>query len=60
MFANRVASVHSYVSNCKNSRYLLPGGNSMGVNGGVGVQPPNQQSAVLSNAMLHSNMNAQR
>ncbi|TWW69523.1 Histone acetyltransferase p300 [Takifugu flavidus] len=35
------------------------GGNSMGVNGGVGVQPPNQQSAVLSNAMLHSNMNAQ-
>uniref|UniRef100_H3CL96 histone acetyltransferase n=1 Tax=Tetraodon nigroviridis TaxID=99883 RepID=H3CL96_TETNG len=35
------------------------GGNSMGVNGGVGAQPPNQQSAVLSNAMLHSNMNAQ-
>lgn len=32
----------------------------MGVNGGVGAQPPNQQSAVLSNAMLHSNMNAQR
>lgn len=32
----------------------------MGVNGGVGVQPPNQQSAVLSNAMMHSNMNAQR
>lgn len=45
------------ISNCKNS---FPGGNSMGVNGGVGVQPPNQQSAVLSNAMLHSNMNAQR
>lgn len=32
----------------------------MGVNGGVGSQPPNQQSAVLSNAMLHSNINAQR
>lgn len=40
--------------------YLFLGGNSMGVNGGVGARPPNQQSAVLSNAMLHSNMNAQR
>ncbi|TKS91650.1 CREB-binding protein [Collichthys lucidus] len=35
------------------------GGNSMGVNGGVGVQPPNQQSNLLPNAMLHGNMNAQ-
>ncbi|KAI3360110.1 hypothetical protein L3Q82_014425 [Scortum barcoo] len=35
------------------------GGNSMGVNGGVGVQPPNQQSGLLPNAMLHSNLNAQ-
>ncbi len=32
----------------------------MGVNGGVGVQPPNQQSGLLPNAMLHSNMTAQR
>uniref|UniRef100_A0A3P8SWZ7 histone acetyltransferase n=1 Tax=Amphiprion percula TaxID=161767 RepID=A0A3P8SWZ7_AMPPE len=35
-------------------------GNSMGVNGGVGVQPPNQQSALLPDAMLHNSMNAQR
>lgn len=32
----------------------------MGVNGGVGVQPPNQQSPLLPDAMLHNNMNAQR
>lgn len=32
----------------------------MGVNGGVGVQPPNQQSTLLPDAMLHNNMNAQR
>lgn len=32
----------------------------MGVNGGVGVQSPNQQSPLLPNAMLHSSMNAQR
>ncbi|KAG7239416.1 hypothetical protein INR49_028887 [Caranx melampygus] len=35
------------------------GGNSMGVNGGVGVQPPNQQSTLLPDAMLHNSMNAQ-
>ncbi|KAK2833764.1 hypothetical protein Q5P01_017653 [Channa striata] len=35
------------------------GGNSMGMNGGVGVQPPNQQSTLLPDAMLHNNMNAQ-
>ncbi|AWP18596.1 putative histone acetyltransferase p300-like isoform 2 [Scophthalmus maximus] len=34
------------------------GGNSMGVNGGVGGQPPNQQSNLLPDALLHS-MNAQ-
>ena len=28
----------------------------MGMNGGVGVQPPNQ----LPDAMLHNNMNVQR
>lgn len=32
----------------------------MGVNGGVGVQSPNQQSALLPDAMLHNSMNAQR
>lgn len=32
----------------------------MGVNGGVGVQPPNQQSSLLPDAMLHNSMNAQR
>ncbi|XP_029997672.1 histone acetyltransferase p300 isoform X5 [Sphaeramia orbicularis] len=35
------------------------GGNSMGVNGGVGVQPPNQQSNLLPDSMLHNSMNAQ-
>ncbi|XP_068192711.1 histone acetyltransferase p300 isoform X2 [Antennarius striatus] len=35
------------------------GGNSIGVNGGVGVQPPNQQSSLMPNAMLHNNINAQ-
>uniref|UniRef100_A0A087Y961 histone acetyltransferase n=1 Tax=Poecilia formosa TaxID=48698 RepID=A0A087Y961_POEFO len=40
------------------SRLLRPGGNSIGVNGAVGVQTPNQQSALLPDAMLHS-MNAQ-
>ncbi|XP_038165293.1 histone acetyltransferase p300 isoform X2 [Cyprinodon tularosa] len=33
-------------------------GNSIGVNGAVGVQPPNQQSPLLPDSMLHS-MNAQ-
>ena len=32
----------------------------MGVNGGVGVQSPNQQSTLLPDAMLHNNMNVQR
>lgn len=32
----------------------------MGVNGGVGVQPPNQQSSLLPDAMLHNSMSAQR
>ncbi|XP_037834605.1 histone acetyltransferase p300 isoform X3 [Kryptolebias marmoratus] len=41
-------------------RTLNPmGGNSMGMNGAVGVQHPNQQSALLPDAMLHNNMNAQ-
>lgn len=31
----------------------------MGVNGGVGVQPQNQQSNLLPNALLHGNINAQ-
>ncbi|KAM9394002.1 histone acetyltransferase p300 isoform 2-T2 [Pholidichthys leucotaenia] len=35
------------------------GGNSMGVNGGVGVQPPNQHSTLLPDAMLHNSMTAQ-
>ncbi|KAM4535424.1 histone acetyltransferase p300 isoform 2-T2 [Fundulus diaphanus] len=40
-------------------RTLNPmGGNSIGVNGSVGVQPPNPQSALLPDAILH-NMNAQ-
>lgn len=39
---------------------VFPGGNSMGVNGGVGVQPPNQQSSLLPDAMLHNSMSAQR
>ncbi|KAK6311758.1 hypothetical protein J4Q44_G00174220 [Coregonus suidteri] len=34
------------------------GGNPMGMNGGVGVQPPNQ-SNLLPDAMLHNNMNVQ-
>ncbi|XP_013855486.1 histone acetyltransferase p300, partial [Austrofundulus limnaeus] len=41
-------------------RTLNPmGGNSMGVNGAVGVQHPNQQSTLLPDAMLHNSMNAQ-
>lgn len=32
----------------------------MGVNGGVGVQPQNQQSNLLPNALMHGNINAQR
>lgn len=32
----------------------------MGVNGGVGVQPSNQQSSLLPDALLHNCMNAQR
>lgn len=32
----------------------------MGVNGGVEVQPPNQQSALLPDAIMHNNMTAQR
>lgn len=32
----------------------------MGVNGGVGVQPPNQHSSLLPDAMLHNCMSAQR
>ncbi|RVE69194.1 hypothetical protein OJAV_G00075470 [Oryzias javanicus] len=35
------------------------GGNPMGVNGGVEVQPPNQQSALLPDAIMHNNMTAQ-
>uniref|UniRef100_A0A3B4HD66 histone acetyltransferase n=1 Tax=Pundamilia nyererei TaxID=303518 RepID=A0A3B4HD66_9CICH len=35
------------------------GGNSMGVNGGVGVQTSNQHSSLLPDAMLHNCMNAQ-
>lgn len=31
----------------------------MGMNGGVGVQPPNQ-SNLLPDTMLHNNMNVQR
>ncbi|KAM6957846.1 histone acetyltransferase p300-like [Aplochiton taeniatus] len=31
-------------------------GNPMGVNGGVGVQPPNQQSNMLPDALLHSSI----
>uniref|UniRef100_A0A674BF62 histone acetyltransferase n=1 Tax=Salmo trutta TaxID=8032 RepID=A0A674BF62_SALTR len=34
------------------------GGNPMGMNGGVGVQPPNQ-SNLLPDAMLHNSMNVQ-
>ncbi|KAL3054184.1 hypothetical protein OYC64_006500 [Pagothenia borchgrevinki] len=34
------------------------GGNSMGVNGGVGVQSPNQ-SSLLPNSLLHGSMSAQ-
>ncbi|XP_014059288.2 histone acetyltransferase p300 isoform X5 [Salmo salar] len=34
------------------------GGNPMGMNGGVGVQPPNQ-SNLLPDTMLHNNMNVQ-
>ena len=33
-------------------------GNPMGVNGGVGAQPPNQQSNLLQDAMLHTSMNS--
>ncbi|CAI5674612.1 unnamed protein product [Oreochromis niloticus] len=35
------------------------GGNSMGVNGGVGVQTSNQHSSLLPDAMLHNCMSAQ-
>ncbi|XP_028840880.1 histone acetyltransferase p300 isoform X2 [Denticeps clupeoides] len=35
------------------------GGNPMGVNGGVGVQPPNQQTNLLQDPMLHRNTNSQ-
>ncbi|KAJ8263930.1 hypothetical protein GJAV_G00143190, partial [Gymnothorax javanicus] len=37
----------------------MAGGSPMGVNGGVGVQPQNQQSSLLQDNMLHSNMNVQ-
>lgn len=39
---------------------LFLAGNSMGVNGGVEVQTPNQQPNLLPDAILHNNMNAQR
>uniref|UniRef100_A0A1A8LDQ4 histone acetyltransferase n=1 Tax=Nothobranchius pienaari TaxID=704102 RepID=A0A1A8LDQ4_9TELE len=35
------------------------GGNSVGVNGAVGVQPPSQQSPLLPDAIMHNSMNAQ-
>ncbi|CDQ86744.1 unnamed protein product [Oncorhynchus mykiss] len=34
-------------------------GNPMGVNGGVGVSPQNQQASLLQDTMLHLNMNSQ-
>uniref|UniRef100_A0AAY4BVY9 histone acetyltransferase n=1 Tax=Denticeps clupeoides TaxID=299321 RepID=A0AAY4BVY9_9TELE len=38
---------------------MRPLGNPMGVNGGVGVQPPNQQTNLLQDPMLHRNTNSQ-
>ncbi|CDQ80651.1 unnamed protein product [Oncorhynchus mykiss] len=35
------------------------GGNPMGVNGGMGVSPQNQQASLLQDTMLHLNMNSQ-
>ncbi|XP_062859186.1 histone acetyltransferase p300 isoform X2 [Trichomycterus rosablanca] len=35
------------------------GGNAMGVNGAVGVQPQNQASSLLQDPMMHLTMNAQ-
>ncbi|KAF5906320.1 histone acetyltransferase, partial [Clarias magur] len=39
--------------------HALPGGNPMGVNGPVGVQPQSQPSNLLQDPMLHVHMNAQ-
>uniref|UniRef100_A0A674BE05 histone acetyltransferase n=1 Tax=Salmo trutta TaxID=8032 RepID=A0A674BE05_SALTR len=45
-------------SNQPGMRSLNAMGNPMGMNGGVGVQPPNQ-SNLLPDAMLHNSMNVQ-
>lgn len=48
-------------SMCKSITALaLPGGNSMGVNGAVGVQSQSQPPNLLQDPMLHVNMNAQK
>ncbi|KAG7491521.1 hypothetical protein MATL_G00004320 [Megalops atlanticus] len=37
----------------------MAGGNPLGVNGGVGVQPPSQQPNLLQDNALHTSMNSQ-
>ena len=44
---------------CVNVYFTMLGGNPMGVNGGMGVSPQNQQASLLQDTMLHLNMNSQ-